>query len=66
MSFNNEMNKLVKKMDWVDLTYTKLGVFAFALMVAKLWSPILSLDWYWYLILAAVFAAKVWYKLLTK
>ncbi len=26
----------------------KLSVFAFALMIAKLWEPILSLEWYWY------------------
>jgi len=35
----------------------KLSVFAFALMVAKLWEPILSLEWYWYgiiFVLAAI------------
>lgn len=40
----------VKKMDWLDVGAIKLGVFAIALMIAKLWSPILSLDWYWYLV----------------
>jgi hypothetical protein len=26
----------------------KLCVFFFALLLAKLWMPLLSLDWYWY------------------
>ena len=26
----------------------KISVFFFALMLAKLWSPMLSLDWQWY------------------
>jgi len=31
---------------------------AFGLMIAKLWSPILYLDWYWYLIIALLAAIK--------
>ena len=42
----------VRKCSWVDMQFIKLSVFAFALMIAKLWSPILSLEWYWY---AAIF-----------
>lgn len=44
----------VKKMDAYDLQCVKLGVFVTALLVAKLWSPILSLEWYWYAIIAVV------------
>ena len=46
------------KLQWYDVSFVKLSSMAFALMVAKLWSPILSLDWYWYLVLSLVFAVK--------
>jgi len=35
-----------------------LGGFFFGLMLAKLWAPILGLDWYWYLIIALVLSIK--------
>jgi len=38
----------VQKLGWIDMGLVKLSVFAFALMIAKLWEPILSLEWYWY------------------
>ena len=40
------------KADWIDVGFIKISVFAAALMIAKLWEPILSLDWYWYLIIS--------------
>ncbi len=46
------------KADWADISLIKLGVFAFTLMIAKLWDPILSLDWYWYLIISLVAVVK--------
>ncbi|MBN2454379.1 hypothetical protein JXB11_02430 [Candidatus Woesearchaeota archaeon] len=45
------MDNKVKKMDGKDLALTKITVFAFALMLANLWYPIASLDWYWYAII---------------
>ncbi len=36
------------KAGWADIALTKIAVFAGALLIAKLWTPILSLDWYWY------------------
>ena len=45
------MEKGIKKCRWFDISLIKIASFAFALMIAKLWSPILSLDWYWYLII---------------
>jgi len=36
----------------IDIRLSKLGGLAFGLMIAKLWEPILILDWYWYLIIA--------------
>ena len=36
----------------IDIRLSKLGGLASGLMIAKLWEPILILDWYWYLIIA--------------
>ena len=40
------------------LSPEKLAVIAFTLVVAKLWTPLLSLDWYIYLIIGLFFAIK--------
>jgi len=48
MSCCEWLNKKIKKMEWYDISLTKLSVAAFILMVAKLWEPILILNWYWY------------------
>jgi hypothetical protein len=55
--FSDWMDGRVQTLGWIDMGLVKLSVFAFALMVAKLWEPILSLEWYWYgiiFVLAAV------------
>ncbi len=57
MGFNNWMNEKTKKLGWMDIGLVKLSVFFFALMLAKLWAPLLSLEWYWYalvFVLAAI------------
>ena len=41
-------DKKIKKLTVLDMALTKISVGAFVLMVAKLWEPLLSLDWYWY------------------
>lgn len=48
MGLFDYLNKSMKKMNVLDMSLTKIAVFAFALMLAKLWDPILMLDWYWY------------------
>ncbi|MDQ7816031.1 MAG: hypothetical protein RDU14_03335 [Melioribacteraceae bacterium] len=48
-------------MDWADVALLKVAVFAATLLVAKLWNPLLSLDWYWYFILWIVAAIKPLY-----
>ena len=35
-----------------------LAGLAFGLMIAKLWEPILYLDWYWYLVIAILALIK--------
>ena len=52
------MNENIKKCVWYDISLVKLSTAAFILMVAKLWAPILSLDWYWYLIIGVIAALR--------
>ena len=42
----------------IEVRLMGLGGFFFGLMLAKLWGPILGLDWYWYLIIALVLSIK--------
>jgi len=42
----------------IDLRLIGLMGIAFGLMIAKLWEPILYLDWYWYLIIALLASIK--------
>ena len=42
----------------IDIRLMGLVGLAFGLMIAKLWEPILYLDWYWYLIIALLAAIK--------
>ena len=46
------------KADYIEIGFIKTSAMAFALLIAKLWSPVLSLDWYWYLIIGIATAYK--------
>lgn len=46
----------IRKFRWYDISLIKLSTAAFTLMIAKLWHPILILDWYWYLVISLVVA----------
>jgi len=48
------LNSIVQRMKWFDISFVKISVAAFILMIAALWPPILSLDWYWYLIIGVL------------
>ena len=48
------INDRVKKLNCFDYSVVKICVFAAALLIAKFWPAILSLDWYWYAIAFAV------------
>lgn len=52
MKFGDWANSRIKKLKWFDASLAKISVIGFSLMIAKLWTPILSLEWYWY---AAIF-----------
>jgi hypothetical protein len=43
-----KMKKKIGRMNPWDMALVKIAVAGFALLVAKLWSPVLSLEWYWY------------------
>jgi hypothetical protein len=55
-------NKRIKRLDWADIGLVKLSVAAFILMIAKLWTPLLSLDWYWYGIIFLLAGIKPIYR----
>jgi hypothetical protein len=51
-------NSKVKKLGCVDVQLIKIGVIGFTLMIAKLWEPILSLEWYWYALIFVLASIK--------
>jgi hypothetical protein len=56
------------KVDWIDVVLIKIGVFVATLLLIKLWNPILSFEWYWYLIIWVIVAIRplnTYYKWLT-
>ena len=46
--FIKKLNKKIKNMTHWDVVLLKIAVAGFVLLVAKLWAPLLSLEWYWY------------------
>jgi len=58
MNFFKYCEGKIREFSWYDLPLIKLSVAAFVLMIAKLYPPILSFDWYVYLILAVLFGFR--------
>ncbi len=57
MSLGTWADSKVKKLGWTDISLIKLSTAGFVLMAAKLWEPVLCLEWYWYglvFVLAAI------------
>lgn len=48
MSLFEWIDSKIKAMVWYDISLVKLATAAIILMIAKLWSPLLALEWYWY------------------
>jgi len=48
----------VQKLDCCDFGLIKISILAFALMAAKLWPSLLSLEWYWYAIVLVLVLIK--------
>ncbi len=66
MSFGAWANSKVENLSWVDVKLTQLSAVGIALMIAKLWQPLLSLDWYWYAVISILAAIKPAYNVLKK
>ena len=66
MTLGTLADSKIKKLNWVDIQFIKMSVAGCILMIAKLWEPLLSLDWYWYAIIFVVAAIKPAYKALGK
>lgn len=70
MSIINKM--ITYKADWVDVVFIKFGVFTATLFLAKIYEPILSLWWYWYLLfwivlsIKPVFGYVKWFKTISR
>lgn len=58
--------KKLKKINFWDVQLIKIGFAAFVLMVAKLWSGLLALDWYWYLVITVIALIPVEVKVFKK
>jgi hypothetical protein len=56
------LNKRIKNFDWMDLGLTKWSMFAFTLMIAKIWPGILGLAWYWYGLIFVTLAIRPIYR----
>ncbi|MBL7055323.1 hypothetical protein ISS07_00245 [Candidatus Woesearchaeota archaeon] len=41
-------------MKWYDIGFVKLSVAGFVLFLAKIWSDLLALEWYWYLLIGVL------------
>ncbi len=66
MSLGTWGDSKIKNLSWVDIGFIKLSVAGCFLMIAKLWQPVLSLDWYWYAVIFVLAAIKPVYKALKK
>lgn len=58
MGIGSWMDLKIKSLKWIDLKFIKLATAAAVLMIAKLWAPLLSLDWYWYGLIFVLAAIK--------
>jgi len=66
MSFTTWADSKAKKLNWIDIGLVKLSVFGFTLLIAKLWVPLLGLEWYWYAVIFVLAGIKPITKFFTK
>lgn len=58
MGLKRWLDSKASNLTWTDVKLGRFGAAAFILMIAKLWPPILTLHWYWYLIIALLASIK--------
>ncbi len=66
MSFKTWADSKVKRFSWIDLKLVQISAICCSLMIAKLWKPLLRLDWYWYAVIAVLAGIKPVYNALRK
>ena len=66
MDFKKFSDSKIKKLNCADIQLIKLSVFGFALFIAKLWEPLLSLAWYWYFIIFVLAGIRPMIKIFKK
>ncbi|MCK4256873.1 hypothetical protein KAX35_08295 [candidate division WOR-3 bacterium] len=66
MSFKTWADSKVKRFSWIDLKLVQISAIGCFLMIAKLWKPLLRLDWYWYAVIAVLAGIKPVYNALRK
>jgi len=64
MGVKNWVDLKIKKYDLIDIKLIQLSSAALVLMIAKIWKPLLSLDWYWYGVIFVLAMIKPIYKIL--
>lgn len=64
MGVKNWVDLKIKKCDLIDIKLIQLSSAALVLMIAKLWKPLLNLDWYWYGVIFVLAMVKPIYKIL--
>jgi len=66
MCLCNWVESKVQRFRWYDISLIKLSTAALVLMIAKLWPPLLSLEWNFYLAIGLFAAVPVVYKMIKK
>ena len=62
MDFRSWADAKAKRLGWLDMALVKISVFFFALMLAKLFAPLLSFDWQWYALVFVLAGIKPAYE----
>jgi hypothetical protein len=58
MGIMNLLNYKKKKFTLLDVASDEMAMLAFAFLIAKFWTGVTSLAWYWYVILFVIFLIK--------
>jgi hypothetical protein len=59
-------NKKTKNLDILDFGLTKLAVFFGTLFIVKFLPALLSVEWYWYLIIAIILSVRPMYRFFSR
>ena len=66
MGFKTWADSRYRRLTFVGNQLTQIGAAALLLTIAKLWPPLLSLEWYWYDIIFVLAVIRPAYQILKK